>query len=133
MPASRARMRMGPFLSDRCRLHQPTIDVPIDLGGRVNNLLRIILCDDRDGLFFALRAFETEMETGLCRRHRCLLTHRSHWLYGKSSRRFFGSCLRWLLGDRSRRLFRHRLCRLLGYCWRRFLLDRSWCFLRGVR
>jgi len=39
-------MRMGAFLRDRRRLHQLAIDVPIDLGKRVNHLLRIILRDD---------------------------------------------------------------------------------------
>ncbi len=39
-------MRMCAFLGDRRRLHQLAIDVPIDLGKRVNNPLRIILRND---------------------------------------------------------------------------------------
>src|SRR5207302_853040 len=41
MPAHRARMRMGAFLRDRRRLHQLAIDVPIDLGKRVNDPLGV--------------------------------------------------------------------------------------------
>src|SRR5438309_9060989 len=124
MPASRARMRMRAFLCDRCRLHQPAIDVPIDLAIRVNNLLGIILRDDGDRLFFALRTFEAEMETRPRWRACCLLTHGSHWLYRKSSPRFFANCLRGLLSDRTRRLFRHRLRRLFGGGLRRLLFER---------
>jgi hypothetical protein len=133
MPASRARMRMGAFLCDRCCLRESAVDVPIDLAVRVNNLLGIILRDDRNGLFFALRSFEAETETRPFRRAGCLLTHWSHWLYRKSSPRLFGDCLRRFLGDRTRRLFRHRLRRLLGDCLRRLLLDRLCRLLRGHR
>ena len=131
MPASRARMRMRAFLCDRCRLHQPAIDVPIDLAIWVNNLLGIILRDDGDRLFFALRTFEAEMETRPRWRACCLLTHGSHWLYRKSSPRFFANCLRGLLSDRTRRLFRHRLRRLFGDGLRRLLLDRLRRLLRS--
>lgn len=132
MPASRARMRMRAFLCDRCCLHEPSVDVPIDLAVRVNNLLGIILRDNRNGLFFALRSFEAETETRPFRRACCLLTHGSHWLYRKSSLRLFGDCLRWLLRDRTRGLFRHRLRRLLGDCLRRLLLDRLCRLLRDL-
>ena len=133
MPASRARMRMRAFLCDRCCLREPAVDVPIDLAVRVNNLLGIILRDDRNGLFFALRSFETETETRPFRRAGCLLTHGSHWLYRKSSARLVGDCLRRFFGNRTRRLFRHRLRRLLGYCLRWLLLDRLCRLLRGHR
>ena len=33
MPAPRARVRVRAFLRDRCRLHQPPIDVPINPAG----------------------------------------------------------------------------------------------------
>jgi hypothetical protein len=124
MPASRARMRVGAFLRDGRCLHEPAIDVPIDLAVRVNNLLGIILRDDRDRLFFALRAFEAEMETRPCRRACCLLTHWSHWLCRERSPRIFGDCLGRLLDDRGHRLFRRRLRRLLGDRLRRLFLDR---------
>ena len=39
-------MRMRAFLGDGRRLHQLAVDMPIDLGKRVNDLLRIILRDD---------------------------------------------------------------------------------------
>jgi len=124
MPASRARMRVGAFLRDRCCLHEPAVDVPIDPAVRVNNLLGIILRDDRNGLFFAVCGFEAEMAERLCRFAYGLLTHWSHWLCRECSPRIFGDCLRRLLGDRTRRLFRHRLRRLLGDGLRRLFLDR---------
>jgi len=78
-------MRVRAFLRyGRC-LHESAVDVPIDLTIRINNLLGIILRDDWDRLFFALRSFEAEMETRPCRRACCLLTHWSHWLYSESS------------------------------------------------
>src|SRR4029077_14011378 len=131
MPASRARMRMRAFLCDRCRLHEPAIDVPINLAVWVNNLLGVILRDDRNRLFFAFRSFEAEMETRPSRRACCLLTHWSHWFYRKSSPRFFAHCLRRLLVDGTRRLFRHRLRRLLGDGLRRLLLDWLCWLLHG--
>jgi len=41
-------MCMGAFLRDRCSLHQPAIDMPVDLAERVNDLLGIVLRDDGD-------------------------------------------------------------------------------------
>src|SRR5438874_11208071 len=46
MPAHRARMGMRAFLRDRRRLHQLAIQMPIDLGKGVNDLLWIIVRDD---------------------------------------------------------------------------------------
>src|SRR5439155_12849919 len=85
MPAAGARMRMGAFLRNRRRLHQPAIDMPIDLGKRVYNALRIILRDDRSRFLFALRVFEAEMESRPSRRAYAWLIHGSHRLYGKCS------------------------------------------------
>src|SRR4029434_4474839 len=103
MPASRARMRMGAFLRDGRCLHQSAVDVPIDFAIRVNDLLGIILRDDRDGLFFAFRAFETEMAERLCCFAYGLLTHWSHWFGRECSPRIFGDCSRRFFGDCSRR------------------------------
>jgi len=131
MPASRARMRMGAFLRDGGSLHQSAVDVPIDLAIRVNDLIGIILRDDRNGFLFAPRGLEAKPRIGLCCMAYGLLTHWSHWLYRKSSPRLFANCLRRLLGDRTRRLFRHRLRRLLGDGLGRLLLDRLYRLLRG--
>ena len=51
-------MRMGAFLGDGRRLHQLAVDVAIDLGKRVNDLLRIILRDDGNGFLFSLWRLE---------------------------------------------------------------------------
>jgi len=123
-------MRMGTFLRDGGSLHQSAVDVPIDLAIRVNDLVRIILRDDRNGLLFAPRSLEAKPRIGLCCMAYGLLAHRSHRLYRKSSPRLFSDCLRGLLGDRTRRLFRHGLRRLLGDCLRWLLLDRLCRLLR---
>jgi len=124
-------MRMRAFLRDGSSLHQSAVDVPIDLAIRVNDLVGIILRDDRNGLLFAPRGLEAKPRIGLCCIAYGLLAHRSHWLYRKGSPRLFGDCLRRLLGDRTHRLFRHRLRRLLGDCWRWLLLDRLCWLPRG--
>src|SRR5881227_1609459 len=95
-------------------LHQSAVDVPIDLAIWVNDLVGIILRDDRNGFVFAPWSLEAKPRIGLCCMAYGLLAHRSHWLYRKSSPRLFGDCLRRLLRDRTRRLFRNRLRRLLG-------------------
>jgi len=124
-------MRMGTFLRDGGSLHQSAVDVPIDLAIRVNDLVGIILRDDRNGFLFAPWGLEAKPRIGLCCMAYGLLAHRSHWLYRKSSPRLFGDCLRRLLRDRTRRLFCHRLRRLFGDGLRRLLLDRLRRFLRG--
>jgi hypothetical protein len=113
--------------------------VPIDFAIRVNDLLGIILRNDRDGLFFALRAFEAEKAESLCCFAYSLLTHWSHWFYRQRSLRRFSDRLRRLLRHRGHRLFRHRLRRffgngfhwLLSDCLRRLLLDRLRRFFRS--
>jgi hypothetical protein len=105
--------------------------VPIDLAIRVNDLVGIILRDDRNGFLFAPRGLEAKPRIGLCCMAYGLLSHRSHWLYRKSSPRLFGDRLRRFLGDRTRRLFRHRLRRLLGDCLHWLLLDRLCRLLRS--
>src|SRR4030095_12370908 len=114
MPASRARVCVRTFLCDRCRLHQSAVDVPIDLAIRVNDLVGIILRDDRNGFLFAPGGLEAKPRIGLWCLVDGLLAHRAHWVYRKSSPRLFGDCSRRLLRDRARWLFRHRFRRLLG-------------------
>ena len=116
-------MRMGAFLRDGGSLHQSAVDVPIDLAIRVNDLVGIILRDDRNGFVFAPQGLEAKPRIGLCCMAYGLLAHRSHWLYREGSPRLFGDCLRRLLRDRARRLFRHRLRRLFGDRLRWLLLD----------
>src|SRR6187431_1937890 len=111
-------MRMGAFLRDGGSLHQSAVDVPIDLAIRVNDLVGIILRDDRNGFLFAPRGLEAKPRKGLCCMAYGLLAHWSDWLYRERSPRFFGDCLRRLLRDRTRRLFSHRLRRFLGDCLR---------------
>ncbi len=74
-------MRMGSFLRDGGSLHQSAVDVPIDLAIRVNDLVGIILRDDRNGFLFAPWGLEAKPRIGLCCMAYGLLTHRSHWLY----------------------------------------------------
>ena len=69
---------MGAFLRDGRCLHQSAVDVPVDFAVRVNNLLGIILCDDRDGFFFASGGLEAKTGIGLCRLGYALLTHWPH-------------------------------------------------------
>jgi hypothetical protein len=59
-------MRMGAFLRDGRSLHQSAVDVPIDLAVRVNNLVGIILRDDRNGFLFAPCGLEAKPRIGLC-------------------------------------------------------------------
>ncbi len=124
-------MRMGAFLRDGRCLHQSAVDVPIDLAIRVNDLVGIILRDDRNGFLFAPGGVEAKPRIGLCCMAYGLLAHRSDWLYRKSSPGLFGDRLRRLLRDRARRLFRHRLRRLFGDCLRWLLLDRLSRLPRG--
>ena len=75
-------MRMGAFLRDGGSLHQSAVDVPIDLAIRVNDLIGIILRDDRNGFLFAPGGLEAETGIGLS----CLaydLPHWSHRIHGK--------------------------------------------------
>src|SRR5947207_11800429 len=78
MPASRAGVRMGAFLRDGRRLHQSAVDMPIDFAVRINDLIGIILRDNRDGFFFASGGLEAKTGIGLCRLGYALLTHWSH-------------------------------------------------------
>src|SRR5437763_5563402 len=103
MPASRARMRMGSFLRDGGSLHQSAVDVPIDLAIRVNDLVGIILRDDRNGFLFAPWGLEGKPRIGVCCMAYGLLSHRSHLLYRKRSPRLFGDGLGQRLLDRLRR------------------------------
>src|SRR6202040_3206199 len=75
MPASRARMRVGAFLCDGGSLHQSAVDVLIDLAIRVNDLIGVILRDDRNGFLFARRGLEAKPRIGLCCMAYGLLTH----------------------------------------------------------
>ena len=59
-------MGMGAFLRDRRRLHQLAVDVPIDLGKRVNDPLGIIMRDDGSGFLFALWGFVAVMGNRSC-------------------------------------------------------------------
>jgi len=99
-------MRMGAFLGDRRRLHQLAIDVPIDLGKRVNDLLRIILRDDGNGFLFPLWGLEAVAGN----RRRCFarvwFRDWSHRLGRQRSRQ--------LWRNRSRRFFRDHLCGFFG-------------------
>jgi len=132
-------MRMGAFLRDGRCLHQSAVDVPIDLGIRVNDLVGIILRDDRNGFLFAPRGLEAKPRIGLCCLAYDLLPHWSHRIhserwpqaFGNCSLRLFGDRLRRLLRDRTGRLFRHRLRRFLGDCLRWLLFDRLCRLLRG--
>ena len=76
-------MGMGAFLRDRRRLHHSAVEVPVNLGVRVNNLLWIILGDNWNGFFFAPGTFEAETGIGLCRVAYRLLPHRSHRIHGE--------------------------------------------------
>ena len=118
-------MRMGSFLRDGGSLHQSAVDVPIDLAIRVNDLVGIILRDDRNGFLFAPWGLEAKPRIGLCCMAYGLLTHRSHWLYRKSSPRLFGDGLRRLLLDRLRRFLRG--------CGRSLFRDRFYRLIRGTR
>lgn len=75
-------MRMSAFLRDGGSLHQPAVDVPVNLAIRVNDLVGIILRDDRYGFLFAPGGLEAETGIGLS----CLaydLPHWSHGIHGK--------------------------------------------------
>ena len=110
-------MRMSAFLRNARGLHQSAVDVPIDLAIWVNNLFGIILCDDRDGFSFALRALEAKAGIGLRRVTYGLLAHWSHWLHRKCSPRFLRDCSRRLFGGRFGRLLGDHLCRLFVDGW----------------
>ena len=100
-------MGMGAFLGDRRRLHQLAIDVPIDLGNRVNDLLRIILRDDGNGFLLSLWGPEAVAGNRPCRFARVwfrdwsdrLSCQRSRQLWRYRSRRFFCDQLCGLFGD----------------------------------
>ena len=74
-------MRMRPFLRNRRRLHQLAIDVPIDLGQRVNDPLRIILCDDGRGFFFARWGYVAVVGNGQFRSACLFLRDRLCWFF----------------------------------------------------
>jgi len=130
MPAHRARMRMRPFLRDRRRLHQLGIDMPIDLGKRVHDPVRIILRDDGNWFLFALRGFVAVMRNRPCRFACAWFLDWSHRLYHKRSRRILGDRLHRLFRDHLCRLFRDLLARFLRDCLCRFLCDHRHRFLR---
>ena len=116
-------MRMGAFLRDGGCLHQSAVDVPIDLGIRVNDLVGIILRDDRNGFLFAPRGLEAKPRIGLCCLAYDLLPHWSHRIHSERWPQAFGNCSLRLFGDRLRRLLRDRTGRLLRHRLRRFLGD----------
>lgn len=100
-------MRMGAFLGDRRRLHQLAVDVPIDLGKRVNDLLRIILRDDGNGFLFPLWSLEAVAGSNrLCSFASVWFRDWSHRLGCQRSRQLWRNC--------SRRFFRDQLCGFFG-------------------
>ncbi len=76
-------MRMGAFLRDGGSLHQSAVDVPINRAIRVNDLVGIILRDDRNGFLFAPGRLEAETGIGLCCLPYDLLPHWSHRIHGE--------------------------------------------------
>ena len=101
-------MCVGAFLGDRRRLHQLAVDVPIDLGKRVNDLLRIILRDDGNGFLFSLWGLEAVAANRPRRFARVwfrdwsdrLGCQRSRQLWRDRSCGFFRDQLCWLFRDR---------------------------------
>ena len=132
-------MRMGAFLRDGRCLHQSAVDVPIDLAIGVNDLVGIILRDDRNGFLFAPQGLKAKSRIGLCCLAYGLLPHRSHRINGERWPQTFGNCSLRLFGDRLRRLlhncsfrfFGDRLRRLFGDCLHWFLLYRLRRFFRA--
>ena len=132
---------MGAFLRDGRRLHQSAVDMPIDFAVRINDLIGIILRDNRDGFFFASGGLEAKTGIGLCRLGYALLTHWSHWvcherssrIFGGCSGRFFGDGLRWLLSYCSRRLLLCRLHRFFRSHGGPLFRDRFYRLFRGTR
>ena len=103
---------MGALLRDRRGLHQPGVNVPINLAVRVNNLLGIILSDDWDGFPFSSSTLEAETRIGLCCLAYGLLAHWAHRIHGERWPRTFVSCSLLFLGDRWRRIPVDLFCRL---------------------